>query len=93
MGFALSASSHSIHHSKKPGFGHVTGFDSMGFAPCVFLVPRVENCQTLDFVIFMSKNLSSNSIEARCEIPRRNKPSLTGISTYQLPCTKSVAKG
>ena len=30
------------------------------FAQCAFLVPRVKNCQSSDFVIYMSKNLSTN---------------------------------
>ena len=30
------------------------------FAQCAFLVPLVRNCQSSDFVIYMSKNLSSN---------------------------------
>ena len=29
-------------------------------AQCTFLVPRVENCQSPVFVIFMSRNLSTN---------------------------------
>ena len=30
------------------------------FAQCAFLVPRVKNCQSSKFVIYMSKNLSYN---------------------------------
>ena len=30
------------------------------FAQCAFLVPLVRNCQSSDFVIYMSKNLSSS---------------------------------
>ena len=30
------------------------------FAQCAFLVPLVRNCRSSDFVIYMSKNLSSN---------------------------------
>ena len=30
------------------------------FAQCAFLVLLVKNCQSSDFVIYMSKNLSSN---------------------------------
>ena len=32
------------------------------FAQCTFLVPRVKNCQSSDFVIYMSKNLSSVTV-------------------------------
>ena len=69
-------------------------------AQCAFLVPQVKNCQTSNFVVAMSKNLSSNC----CHRLRRLGVSYQGeISLYlqaprstwsvQLPCTEPVAMG
>ncbi len=47
-------------------------------AQCAFLVPRVENCQSPVFVIFMSKNHSTNY----CRSLRRVNISYQGEITF-----------
>ena len=67
---------------------------------CAFLVAQVEYCQNSAFVIFMSKNLSTNCYHCirRVDVSYQGEINLylQGIRstlTQQLPYTKPIANG
>ena len=61
---------------------------------CVFLVPQVKICQSPIFVIFMSKNLSTNLCRRlrRINIGYQDERSLH-FDLPNLPYTEPIAKG
>ena len=74
--------------------------ENVQVAQCAFLVAQVEYCQSPVFVIFMSKNLSTNCYHRirRVDVSYQGEiklylQALRSTLTQQLPYTKPVAKG